>query len=235
MKHLIEPYLEDHKTAWAETTLKSETSRLRSVADRLHLGPAKLYDIVKLEMKPYAIKTLFIRIGAMERWAKLEPVYQTWIKKHANRFKHAYEKKAVGVTYEEAIGRIGTLASSHSAGTHALGIITSGARLDESYHVHGGTVTGKGGKARRVYGKLDVTVPKTTLWRKLRAIGLKPHDLRKLCAQNLAEKGAAIQDLCQIFGWSDPKTAMIYLQGRNEERLQALMEASVKGPKRADI
>jgi integrase len=228
MKELIGSYLKDHETAWAPTTLRSETSRLRSVAVYLDLGPGKLYDRVKGSMKPYAVKTLFIRICALERWAKLEPLYQDWFYRHRFKFKYAYKKVEVNANFEDVSRSLRTLAGTHPAGVHALGLLASGLRMSESYNLAGNEVTGKGSKTRKVYGKIDLTVPKTTLRRKLKALGLKPHDLRKLCATRLAEKGATAADLCKVFGWSNIRTAFQYLEAKDDERLEALMEESQK-------
>jgi integrase len=229
MKNLILPYLEDHEGAWALTTWKSERARLMAVADQLEKGPKEVYEhLVSIGQKPYTIKTCFIRICALESWAKLPPVFKTWMKKHKNKFKHAYQKEELEITYEEALDRIQTIPDV-AARTHARSILLTGLRLDESYNVVAGKVTGKGGKTRKVFGIIEVTVPKHKLHAALKAVGLKPHALRKLAASRLADKGGSAADLMKVFGWSDIKTASIYLQGKDEERLQALMEESEEG------
>jgi integrase len=226
MKYLIEPYLEDHEGAWALTTWKSERARLNSVAHILEKGPKVVYEhLVSIGSKPYTIKTCFIRICALESWAKLPPVFKAWMKKHKNKFKHAYQKEDLEMSYEEALVRIKTIPSDATR-THALGLLATGLRLDESYRVIGGKVTGKGGKPRKVFGTIEVTVPKHQLQSALKAVGLKVHSLRKLSATRLAEKGASAADLMKVYGWSDIKTASIYLQGKSDERLQALMAES---------
>lgn len=228
MRHLISAYLDDHKTAWAETTLKSEASRLRGVEVVLDKAPEDVYEhLLAQGAKPYSIKTTFIRLCAVESWANLEPSFKKWMKKHANRFKHAYKKKDIAISYSEALERIGSLESPYNE--MALGLLTTGLRISEAYVVQDGQVTGKGNKQRRVYGTIKETAPKSTFTRKLKAVGLTPHMLRKLCATHLAEKGASPADLCKIFGWSNIQTAYQYLQPREDERLAALMEAGTKG------
>ncbi len=225
MKNQIDAYLADFESAWAMTTWKSEKSRLKAIEDQLDKGPKHLYEyLLALGQKPYAIKTTFIRVCALEAWAKQEPVYRAWMKKHRNKFKHAYQKADLEITYETALNLINTITDDDTR-AHARSLLQTGLRISESYRVASGSVVGKGGKPRKVFGsgKIEVTVPKSTLSRKLKAVGLTPHMLRKLCATRLAEKGATAADLCKVFGWSDFKTAQIYLQGKDEERLQALM------------
>lgn len=229
MKELIESYLEDHEGAWALTTWRAERSRLKAVAGQIDKGPKVLYEyLVSLRQKPYTIKTTFIRVGALETWAQREPVYKLWMKKHKNKFKHAYQKVDLEISYEEALAKIATMVDI-PARNHALGLLQTGLRLSESYDVVDSKVIGKGGKPRKVYGKIELTIPKSSLWRKLKDVGLTPHMLRKLCATRLAEKGATAADLMKVFGWSNIQTASIYLQGKNEERLHALMETSKEG------
>lgn len=226
LKNLINAYIEDHETAWATSTLKSERSRLRAVADKLDLGPEEVYrHLQDAGQKPYTIKTTFIRICDLEQWAKKGTKFKGFMEKHGNRFKHAYQKEQVGVSYAEALRRIEGMACEGSR-AQARGLLTTGLRLSESYGVAGDAVTGKGGKARKVYGRISGTVPRSTLWKHLREVGLKPHTLRKLCATRLAELGATPADLCKIFGWSSIGTAYQYLQAKDDERIKELFERS---------
>ncbi len=222
MNNLVEAYIDDHKTAWAESTLKSELARLRRLD--LSLAPEALFKQLQGQgKKAYTIKTTFIRVCALERWAKFEPRFAQFMEKHGRRFKFVYEKEQVQVTYEEAEKRI--MGLEGRSREHALGLLRSGVRLTESYNVRDGQVKGKGGKTRKVYGTIKETEAKSSFARKLKAVGLKPHTLRKLCATRLAEKGATPADLCKIFGWSSIETAYQYLQAQGDERLGQLMEA----------
>lgn len=233
MKDLILPYLEDHESAWAVSTMKSETARLRSVEGLLHLQPGEFHKALEERgFKPYTIKTIFIRICALEKWAGQATLFKAYMEKHGRRFKHLYIKKEIAVTYEEAYRRIEGLEDPYRQ--HALGLLCTGARLSESYTVNAGEVIGKGGKARKIYGTIKETAAKSTLARKLKAVGLKPHMLRKLCASRLAEKGATPADLCKVFGWSSITTAYQYLQPKDDAKLAALMETPEEGSKRAN-
>lgn len=229
MKELVDTYLEARESAWAESTFKSEKARLRAVAHKLDLGPKALHKYLEGEgQKPYSIKTLFIRICDMEKWANAGNAFQFYMLTHRNRFKHVYQKEELNVSWNDAISRINQLSEPYRA--MALGLLQSGLRLDEAYRVRDGKVAGKGGKVRKVYGKIEDIAPRSTFSRKLKAVGLKPHTLRKLCATRLAENNASPADLCKVFGWTDIKTAYQYLQPKEESRLNELMEKSTKGP-----
>lgn len=228
MKELIDAYIEDHETAWSPTTLRSERARLRSAAPYLDRGPDALYRaLYQAKKKPYTIKTTFVRVCALETWAKNGTQYRDFMKKHGNRFKHAYVKEEVKISYTEAAKRAESLSSPYKE--MALAMLRTGLRLSEMYVAKDGMVKGKGGKSRKVYGTIKETAPKSTFARKLKAVGLKPHTLRKLCATRLAEKGASPADLCKVFGWSAIGTAYQYLMPREDDKLAALMETCQEG------
>ncbi len=228
MKQHIEAYLKAHESAWAPSTMKSERSRLTQLAPLLHLDPAEVFSRLQTKgMKPYTIKTAFIRVMNLERWARIQPRFAEYMRTHGRRFKHLYVKEEVKVTYEDAMARINNL--EERARRHACSILCTGVRLSESYNIDDGQVVGKGGKTRKVFGQIEVTVPKSTLQKALKEVGLKPHTLRKLCATRLAENGATPADLCKIFGWSSISTAYQYLQAKDDTRLEALMAKSKEG------
>lgn len=223
MLDMVDRYLEAKESAWAESTWRSEKSRLKALGARINDAPAVLHKKLKEEgKKPYSIKTLFIRLSDMQAWAGVENTYGQYLQTHKNRFKHVYQKEEVTVSYEEAKARIEGLEAPYRE--MALGLLLTGVRISESYKVKDGKVEGKGGKVRKVYGEIKATCPKSTFAAKLKEIGLKPHTLRKLRATVLAEKGASAADLCKIFGWSDIKTAYQYLQAKEESKLQELMK-----------
>jgi hypothetical protein len=223
LSEYVDPYLKDHETAWAPSTRASETSRLRRTLFLIDKGPGALFEHVVAEgYKPYAIKTLFIRICRLEAWVNKSAEYRTWYKKHSNRFKHAYVKRELNLTYSEVGVRVARLAEPYR--TQALEMLKTGLRISEVPKARDGMVIGKGDKPRKVFGRITVSAPKSTFQAKLKAVGLTPHMLRKLCATKLAEKGATPADLCAVFGWSSITTAYQYLQPQSEERLQRLME-----------
>ncbi len=228
MLEYVDAYIEAHETAWSSSTLSSERSRLRALGNLLHGTPEDTYQgLTQKKKKIYTIKTTFIRICALEAWIGKETKYKEFMRKHANRFKHAYKKEEIGITYGQAQDRIGQLPSG--AKEYANSLLSTGLRISESTTVTDGTVVGKGGKVRKVYGRIEGVMPKSAFYKRLRQVGLKPHTLRKLCATRLAEAGATPADLCKVFGWSSISTAYQYLQAKDDEKLGALMEKSQKG------
>lgn len=227
MRELVDAYIKSHELAWARSTLRSERSRLESLLARSPANPKDLYEKLSSEgLKPYAIKTAFIRMAQFEKWAKLELGYQEFLDTHRRLFKHAYERKTVKLTYEEALARIKSLASVECREA-ALTLLSCGLRISELYTIKDGQVIGKGGKPRRIYGSIFLgghgLPAATTLRRALKGVGLSPHDLRKLSATRAASRGASAADLCEIYGWSNITTAFNYLQSGKDTRLSGLL------------
>ena len=228
MQDQVEAYIQDHQTAWSPTTLKSEVARLRRLGPLLNGTPKAMYDALLAQNKgAYTIKTTFIRVCSLEAWVGEATQFRDWFKKHRNRFKHVYQKEEVGISYEEALSLISRLPPREAA--IAKSLLATGLRCSEVNKVRDGQVVGKGGKVRKVFGQAQGGVPRSTLARKLRQVGLKAHTLRKLCATRLVDRGASPQDLCKIMGWSSLQTAYQYLIPHDDERLLQLMsEAPVE-------
>lgn len=226
MRSQIQSYLEAHETAWSSTTWKSERSRLNAVADVIDQGPEALMNSIKAK-KPYTIKTTFIRVCRFEAWIGQSTSYRDYMRKHANRFKHAYQKKELGITFDEASRKIEGLEGT--AKSLANFLLRSGLRISEVDSRESDRVVGKGGKVRKYFAEAPSTAcSKYELRRALRECGLKPHDLRKLFATKLADSGATAADLCKALGWSDIKTAMVYLQAKDDTRLEQFIHEATK-------
>lgn len=231
MDKLFADYLDYHKTAWSQTTLKSEQARLAAAMPHLAEGPEYLYErLVKDGRSLYGIKTLFIRLSSVETWAALQgrsdsfTGFKDFLKRHRNRFKHAYIRKEVKVSYQDALAKINALESPYREA--ALTMLSCGLRISELNTLNDGHVIGKGGKRRKVYGKIYVSggsIPTSELRRKLKAVGLLPHSLRKLAASKAVENGAGPADLCELFGWSNVGTSFYYLQVKGDSRLRGLL------------
>lgn len=131
------------------------------------------------------------------------------------------------MTFEEAMIKIQAL--PEPSRSMALDILKTGLRVHETYKVQGNQVVGKGGKTRTIYGKIRATAARSTFSRHLAQIGLKPHTLRKLWATRLADKGASLADLMKAGGWSSISSVTPYLQGKDDNRLEALIKKAVKG------
>lgn len=227
MKEHLEAYLKDHETAWSKTTLQSEGPRLRRALS-LSQDPKTLFYALSKTHKPYTIKTTFIGISRLEQWCldqgliKNDYGFRAFLRKHRNKFKHVYDRIPVAYTYEQAEEKISRLKEPYR--TAALELLKTGLRVSEPSRVSGGCVVGKGGKKRKVFGEITVLVPKSTLQLHLKKVGLKPHDLRKLFATRLAERGAAPADLCRVMGWSSLETAYRYLQPKDDQRIEEMLK-----------
>lgn len=228
----IDEYIADMKFAWAASTLKSERRRLQALKDYLHLSPEALYEKVVHKFKPYSLKTMIIRMVHYNDWLiekgyKEGPnAFKAFQRKHRNLFKHSYERKKVRYSFEEAERLIkNTMAGPTKK--QALEMLYSGLRLAETYRQSGGMVKGKGGKSRKVFFVKPIEVSKRLSPRSvqlaLNKIGLNPHDLRKLYATRLVDKGAQPMDLCKALGWSSIKTAYYYIQPKQDDELQELI------------
>lgn len=69
----------------------------------------------------------------------------------------------------------------------------------------------------------------STFLRELKKVGLKPHDLRKLCATELKRQGMSDIDLMKAMGWESITTAKAYLipleEAAMEEKFKMLKGA----------
>ena len=229
MTSLMTGYIHAQMNAWAPSTIKTERSRLLGIAalsNPTNTPGGLFHAMEQAGWKPYTIKTAFVRLSAMEKWSKQELGYDRFLKEMRNRFKHSYERKDINVTYEEAISRIDKI-SCEKTRKMAIEILRSGVRISEAYKIQDGNVRGKGNKLRKIFVSVEATVPRSTLWARLKAVGLKPHDLRQRCATRLVEKGASAADLCKVFGWSSITTAYRYLQPKDDNKLQEMMNANI--------
>lgn len=226
METLIKQYLDSKKFSWAETTKKSQASRLLAVAHLIGQSPAAVWETLVKTQAPYTRKQTFsaicdfydflIAIGNVTA----PNIYTKWKADNARQFKHVYERKYPDMSMSEAKRRI-DLIEDLSIRKKALELLFSGMRYTESFTYTDGKVTGKGSKVRSVckpeiHGE-DYKGAYITFWRALNFVGLKPHDLRKLAASQLHKSGMDAFDLCHVMGWSDPKTAMSYVRPDTEK------------------
>lgn len=225
----MKEYLKYHQHAWSTTTLKAEEARLHKYLHLASTEPSSAYADLMHTLKPYTIKTLFIRLSHFNQWRIDQGLedgpnkYKQFMKMHANKFKHVYTKTPVLLDYHSALRAISSLADQATRDTAEF-LLKSGLRISEAYKVKDGQVTGKGGKPRPVYVTPPTTlVSKKVLREALSSIGLKPHDLRKLCATNLARNGADPATLCKAMGWSSISTAYRYLQPLDDNKIKELM------------
>lgn len=222
----VQQYINSKAHAWAPSTLRSELARLRKALPFLRATPIDSYQALQAECSPYSLKTLFIRLGELERATYGTDNYKQFMRSHANLFKNAYKPKKVAFTFKEALELLEQALTGTPELQAAKLMLSSGLRVHEALKYDGsGSVVGKGAKKRPVFSKThDIVNGKTNyfrVYRKLAKIGLKPHDLRKLAATQLASSGeVTAADLLEVFGWSNIQTATNYLQPSKERELQ---------------
>jgi hypothetical protein len=153
-------------------------------------------------------------------------VYEKFREQNARLFKHTYQPRFPEVSFQEAAARVARLSDD---GARALGIhiLGSGARFHEAIQGRD-DVIGKGSKPRHLYRpateKEVGPISYARFRRALQAVGLKPHDLRKLCAARLAEIGLKEQDLLKVMGWTSMETAKFYLSPKKDAELKKIFE-----------
>jgi integrase len=187
-------------------------------------------------MKPYSIKTTFVRLGQFHQWLmetdKIPPVklnpWKHFIKANALLFKYSYQTERLKITYEEAKKLVESIQEDHYRHA-AQQLLEGGLRYCELRTFDGEAVVGKGSKPRNVFlrdGLNDFRYhgSYTPLYKRLKALGLKPHTLRKLCATRFSTKsGVSDVDVCEVFGWESIETSKKYRQPQRRERLSALL------------
>lgn len=229
MKEQIQKYIESKTNAWAATTLKSEYSRLIAAIPYLTLPAPLLHaELVKIHA-PYTVLTTLQRIAKFKDWQG-DFSYTAFIKNSAQLFRGKYQRKRVGITFEEARNRLNQI-ENEGVKKAALLMLTSGLRVHEALKYDGsGSVIGKGSKPRRVYSNitfLGENVKYGQIYRALKAVGLRPHDLRKLAATKLASSGFKEADLLEVMGWSNIQTASYYLQPMLESELSTKLKGAL--------
>lgn len=234
---MIEKYLESKTNSWSPTTLKSEAARLRSLSSLLApvvVEPRLVWARLESSYAPYTRVTIWTRLIDFVDWA-IDHEYLTgpnklkeWKLKNQNLFKYSYERKTPEISYDEAKEKIAALPSPESR-SFALFILRTGLRMVEAQqyeNIASGFVIGKGRKKRKVF-EPPVRYSKSLrqFARELKEYaGLKPHDLRKIKASQLSERGARPEQLCHLMGWSSFQTAFYYLNAGKEEELKTLIQ-----------
>lgn len=241
LEKLYEEYIESKKDSWSPITMKTERSRLRGITLEHLQQPSALHTHLAQvrNLKPYPLKTAFIRAGEfvdflMERKKLplgINPVKQ-FMRDKANLFKQVYKKKEVDLTFDEAKKRIAKL-QDEEVKEKALQLLYTGMRYAESMAVNDdGQVKGKGGWVRDVPNAKEFeakfSMSHTTFWRALKEIGLTPHDLRRLFATEMADKGAMEADLMKAMGWRSSNMASLYVQARREKELAGKFKQDLK-------
>jgi integrase len=222
--HDINNYIDNNRYRWSANTVRNVSSTLLSIRELLSGDPA-LLERAWGSLKPYSQKTKWIIVSQFWDAYGVANPYREYSKK-MQVLKHAYTRRRVEVDYKAVINLINTITDDRLKSA-AMAILTSGVRFCELYaESNQGMIKGKGGRIRADMrqGWHHTPYPYSTLHRKLKkAIGLTPHDLRKLALTRLAEKGATAADLCEVAGWSSIDTAYYYLQSKHPSKLKEML------------
>jgi integrase len=155
--------------------------------------------------------------------------YAEFRRKNELQFKNAYRPKTCGLTYKDALEAIARI-SRESSRLKATQLLEGGLRFTESLEVKDGAVVGKGGKTRDVFvSSVNLEVSYKTFLRDLHAVGLKPHDLRKVFLTALAQDGANEFELMEAAGWSSITPARSYINVNKKalsERVKRIQEGN---------
>jgi hypothetical protein len=237
-KEHVTKYINSKGGSWSPSAIKSEHARLRVALSLINLGAKGLFEEGSKKYAPYTLKTLFIRAG--ELWEHHFPEapnqFKVYLKEQALQFKNAYQRQQVGLTFEEAVKRIASIERLEVRKLAAF-MLHSGLRSEEALKYDGtsGFVIGKGGRPRPVLTKMPYPVghklTHSILHKELAKVGIKPHDLRKLCATRLVDGGFREADLLRVMGWTNMQTAAIYVQPMMDQQLSARMQEVLNGSK----
>lgn len=225
---MIDKYLESKKYAWSPTTIKTVESKLKANSELLNKPVNEVYEAMKGKYGAYTIKQYLIIMDGYRQWRSKgkDTQFRAFLKSNARIFRSAYDKKKVSLSYSEAAKRISTIEDDIVRRSCDF-LLRSGVRISEASK-SADTVVGKGNKTRKVYVEVPNKIAnQSQIRRALGKLGLTPHDLRKLCATRLVEKGVSPQDLCEIMGWNSLETAYRYLQPSKDSKLKELMNADL--------
>lgn len=230
---MIKEYLKSKEYAWADSTKKSEAARLKRIACFVEAGdPQKLWEAIE-HLAPYSRVTAWTRAADYYEFLLTENIktgsniFNQWRNKNAKAFKNSYERKTPEVSYGDAKEKINSI-SCEKTRRKAHQLLKAGLRYRESFTVNSGKVKGKGSKTRTIFSETQkVDYPYSySHFRKVlkKETGLKPHDLRKIRATDLARRGMKESDLCKVFGWESFATASSYIAPMNDDKIEALMK-----------
>ncbi len=242
MDELIELYIESKRGSWSDTTLKNEGYRLAGVTKEMLTKPELLWaHFTKTrKLKPYSAKIALTRAGEVLDFAMREGhidlrtnALKDWMSANQRKFKDAYQKKVVDVTFEEAVQRISKIKDEEVRAKAEQLLITGMRYLESTTLTKSGEIVGKGGTKRTVHSGKDVQVVfgrgYHTFLRHLKAVGLTPHMLRKIAATEAASEGHSITTLMDMFGWKSHQMPALYVQSHETKKLANHLLTKVRG------
>ena len=231
MKSLINKYLEDKSLVWSKTTYKSESARLKYLKPHIEKSSEQIWKVLQDNKKPYSRLTYWTRLVNLFDWAidhghiNGPNVHRVFKSKNPQLFRKVYEKKHPRQNFENVKKMLESLDDAQLR-NKALQLLVSGMRYTESLSLKDDKVIGKGNKVRRIYNAVPVkyTMSYSTLWRRLRKLGLKPHDLRKLAGSKFLELGLNEFDLLKVMGWSSIETAKSYIAPKRSKEISNVLK-----------
>lgn len=232
-KKILE-YIEENKNAWTPATQRSTRYALQGCAAHLDGKPETLWNYLKAHQAAYTRVTTWTRVVKFWGWLKGENgsrnPYSEFRERNAQLFKHTYIRRPSSIAFRDAKARCERI-EDRTARKKALELLYTGMRLTESSTYKDGLVVGKGGKVREILSMPHIegesfSKSEHTFRRRLRQVGLKPHELRKVMANKCHKAGMTEFDLCQTFGWESLETAKSYISAsRRTKRQQMILEA----------
>jgi len=236
MQELVRMYIQSKSLSWAETTLDREGTRLSGFLDVLDGSPERLWKAMQSKrLMPYTKRTTWIRVVQFWQWGidnghlPGPNKYDVFRRTNARLFKHVYQRRHPEFSLNEARDKINTI-QDEALRNQALCLLDHGLRVSELRTLEENQVRGKGGKSRKTFGTVLPTQVDSywKVYRALKKIGLKPHDLRKIRATDLAAQGLTEADLCKVFGWESFATASSYLAPKKDLTLEQIFRRSFK-------
>ena len=234
MQLLIDKYIEAHILSWADSTLRSERSRLYAIASILDGDAEKLWNaLIERHIGSYSRVTTFIRVISFYDWLIANGLftkpndYSDFQTRNRRLFKNCYQKQLPNCSYRDAMRIISGFSDSEVREAARL-LLQTGVRVSEAFKIQDGAVVGKGGRRRAVHLSsnqkgLRFRSIYYRLQRTLKSSGLSCHMLRKICLSRVVELGATPFELCEIAGWASVNTAASYIQV-NQSRIKDLMK-----------
>jgi site-specific recombinase XerC len=230
---MIDQYLADKHLSWSMSTSRNARAQLMGYRSAITSKPSDLWAAMTGRgLKPYSMVTVFGRVTDFYEFLvstgeRMGPnPYRQFRDKNERLFRNVYSRKTPTMSFAEAKQRVEGIVDP-AARKFGLELLGSGLRYSERATLNEGMVVGKGRKSRRAYVPAiegpAFTQTYQSFYRKLRAAGLKPHDLRKLFLSHLVEQGINNFDLCEVAGWSSINTAASYIRA-NSQRIGSFVD-----------
>lgn len=239
----VTEYLAEHEQAWSPNTARSTKYTLLGLLELLDGDAKKLWDHMEKSQAPYTRVTSWARVVKFWDWCqekgKLHEKsagnpYSRFRQRNARSFKYTYTRRPAAFTFGDAKARCERI-TDPSVRKKALELLQTGMRWTESTTLKNGVVVGKGGKVREILSMPHIEGPKyegsySTFVRHLKNVGLKPHDLRKVFADNLVKKAGFHEfDLCETMGWESLETARSYVSSTHRDRRRSKILEAING------